>query len=175
LAKIIAGIADISIVMDRLICKKCGIPKDATKDNFNWRNDSQSWRLICRNCISLSNKSKYQNNSDEIKLKASEYRKNNREKIISHMAEYNSRKEVKDRMVQYRIDNRKELRKKEKAWRDKNPDKAIAIAKRKSRKRMQNPLVKIRCNVSRGIGLALRRQGFSKAGESIMKYLDFSI
>jgi hypothetical protein len=91
------------------------------------------------------------------------------------MIDYNSRKDVKDRASRYRITNRKKLLEKEKIWRKKNPEKAKKIDKRKNKKRIQNPLVKIRCNVSRGIGLALRRCGGSKAGESIMKYLEFSV
>lgn len=161
--------------MEKIICKKCGISKDATKDNFYWRNDSNSWKSVCRNCILLASKEKYRKEIDLFKQKSLEYRRRNHDKIIAMMTEYNSRPEVKARMRKYRINNRKKLRKKEKAWREKNPIRAKEIARRKRIKSYKNPLVRIRHNISRGINFALHRQGSSKAGESIMKKLEFSI
>ncbi len=161
--------------MDYITCKVCGITKAAIKDNFYWRNDSKSWRLTCCECILSSRKSEYHKESDNVKNRVARYREANRDKIIKHMKEYNSRLDVQNHMKKYRADNRKALREKEKAWREKNPEKAKEIDRRKLKKRMQNPIAKIRQNVSRGIGLALRRNGSSKAGDSIMNHLDFSI
>jgi hypothetical protein len=146
----------------------------ASADNFQWRNDSKKWRPVCKPCISLNAKKRYSKNKEVIKTKASEYRKKNRIKIINFMREYNYRDEVQLRMKQYRIDNRKKLRQKEKAWRQKNPEKAKLISQRKTKKRNKNALVRIRQNVSRAIGLALKRKGSSKQGDSIFSYLPYS-
>ena len=161
--------------MDSIICSKCGVSKQATTNNFYIRKDTNTFRRQCISCIVDLRKQYYKQNKESIKERYTESRPNRHNKIIQFMRQYNSLPEVKKRMNKYRVDNRKSLRKKEKEWRVKNPEKAREIARRKQKKRMQNPMVRIRFTISRAIGIALNRAGSSKAGESIMKYLPYNV
>jgi len=161
--------------MEKIICNACGVSKDATTGNFYWRNDSKKYKKKCKVCILDKSKYKYQQNSNVIKAKVAKYREENREQIKEKMKEYNSLPETQSRMKKYRQDNKKLLRKKEKEWRLKNPEKAKVITRRKNQKRMKNPMVRIRINMSRGISLALNRVGSSKAGDSVMNHFEFTI
>lgn len=158
-----------------MFCSSCGLEKPANTDNFEWRNDVNSYRRVCRECIKGQRKAYYTKHKKTIKEKAAQYRSENRDRIIEYMKDYNSREDVKSRAVEYRKNNRKLLRKKEAEWRKKNPEKAKELARRKHKKRLQNPMIKLRYNISRGINLALKRQGSSKAGDSIMNHLPFRL
>lgn len=159
--------------MDKIPCNKCGIPKELDESNFSRR--GVGFRRVCRECMSELSKQKYQSNKEYIKSRADEYRKENKDKIISHMRDYNHRPEVIDRMKDYRANNRKSLRQKEKEWRKRNPEKARAIDKRKRIKYAKNAAVKLRHYVSRAVNFALNRRGSSKQGNSVMKYLPYTI
>lgn len=68
-------------------CRKCGIDKLLTSDNFYWRNDTANWRKTCKECGSKRAKNNYIHNKNKILLKAAEYRNNNRDKIKKFMKE----------------------------------------------------------------------------------------
>lgn len=165
-------------------CNTCGLVKELSDKNFVQREYNSKktgelkiyWSSKCKLCKSIHNKKKYQDNKEIILNKASEYREKNRSKIKESMREYNSRPKVKEKMRNYRVKNRKELRQKEKEWRIKNPEKAKEISKRKRMiSRINNPILKVRHNVSRAVNFALKREGASKAGQSTMDYLPYTL
>jgi len=160
--------------MKTIKCEKCGLEKELT-NNFYFRKDSGKWGNSCKSCISIRNKKLYSNNSEKIKNDAANYRKLNRVSINNKATVYNNKKEVKDRMIKWRQDNRKSLRLKEKEWKLKNPEAHKNIVLRKSKKQRQKPTSKIRAHVSRQINFALHRRGSSKQGNSVLKFLPYSI
>lgn len=161
--------------MEKIICKKCGVSKEANNDNFYWRKDSNKWRSECKECILIRRQNYFNNNKEKISKYRKVYRKNNSYKIKNYMIEYNSKPKVKARMVKYRQDNKKVLREKEREWRKKNPEKAKAIANRKSAVQRKKSLNRVRYNISRAVNIALKRSESSKAGESVIKHLSYSL
>lgn len=158
--------------MENIICTCCGLSKSV--DNY-YLIGSGRYRKQCKSCISNARKKYYRNNIKKIIEYQLRYKKENRDKRVEFMREYNKRQEVCIRMKQYRINNSKNLQQKCLEWRKNNPEKARAIDIRKRKKRAQNPVIRIRSNVSRAIGLALNRKGASKAGNSIMNFLPYSL
>jgi len=155
--------------------KECRICNELKDPSCFYKRGSGGYRTECKECIKSKAKKEYRKDPYKIKSRVALYRKNNRDKIIENMREYNSREEVKKRMVKYRQDNKKELRKKEREWHKNNPEKSRAISRKRAAKRRENPVIRVRYNVSRAVGLALNRQGSSKAGESTFKYLDYTL
>lgn len=156
-------------------CTQCELDKNLDTDNFYWRSDSQSWRSLCKECIRCNNTKRYSQKSKEIKEKAAIYRSLNRDAINDKATVYNNKKETKNRSLKWRQENRKYLRKKEKEWRLKNPQKYKEIVLRKSKKQRQKPTSKIKAHVSRQINFALHRSGNSKQGNSVLKFLSYSV
>lgn len=158
-----------------MICSQCNVNKELNKDNFYYRKDSNKWRTICKICISINSKLKYKINSTEIKTKSLIYRTLNKETINSKAIIYNNKKEVKIRSAKWRKENRELLRKKEMNWKIKNPEKHKAIVRKKSKKQSLKPTSKIKAHVSRQIRNALFKNNQSKNGDSVLKFLQFSI
>jgi len=156
-------------------CVKCNLEKEQNLDNFSFRKDFNKWNKLCRSCISIRNKNYYKNNLEKITKQTSDYRILNRVIINDKATIYNNKKEIKDRMIKWRRENRKSLRIKEKEWRLKNPEKHKAISIKKAKKQRQKPSFKIRSHVSRQINFALHRQGTSKKGNSVLNFLSYTI
>lgn len=161
--------------METLKCVRCDLDKDLNKNNFYWRNDFQRWNKICKICISISSKKRYIQKSEEIKQKVAVYREANRDSINNKALIYNSKLETKNRSIKWRQENRKHLRKKEKEWKLKNPEKHKEIVYKASKKQRQKPTSKIRVHVSRQVSHALHRVGNSKQGNSVLKFLPYTI
>ena len=156
-------------------CIKCNLDKELIKDNFYWRNDSKRWSSTCKSCILLKMKQKYLEEADKIKEKAAIYRKINRNIINDKQIIYNSRKDIKEKKAKWRQANKEILRKKEKEWILKNPEKYKEIVRRKSKKQRQKSSYKLKVHVSRQVNFALHRSGNSKRGESVIKFLPYTI
>lgn len=156
-------------------CIKCNLEKELNINNFYWRNDSQKWIRTCKKCTLLSSKKRYSLKSQEIKKKAANYRNSNRDIINNKAASYNMLKETKARATKWRLENKKWLRKKEREWKLKNPEKYREIVRRKSKKQRAKPANKIKAHVSRQINFALHRTGNSKMGNAVLKFLSYSI
>ncbi len=161
--------------MEYLICTKCQISKELIKDNFYYRKSSNTWVKQCKCCILLKEKDKYAANSDHIKKAAAIYRSNNKEKIRNHATNYNNQQNVKDRSKEWRQKNKKLLRLKEKEWRLKNPEKYKIISKRKIKVQSKKPTFKLKAHVSRQVNFALHSIGKSKLGNSVVKFLPYTI
>ena len=117
----------------------------------------------------------YVNNSDNIKSLAAIYRDKNRDIINKKAAIYNSKDQVKKKQSIWRKENKQHLREKEKAWKLANPEKYKQISKIKQNKQRQKPLFKLKAHVSRQVNFALHAIGNSKCGQSVMKFLPYTI
>jgi len=161
--------------MINLKCTKCQQYKEASVNNFYWRKDRSLWDLKCKKCISRQRKESYLKNSDSKKEKAAHYRELHREEIREKATVYNNKQETKDRTAKWRQENKDLLRQKDNNWIANNPEKYKAIVRRKSKKQRQRPNSKIKAHVSRQVNFALHRKGDSKRGNSVLKFLPFSI
>lgn len=162
-------------VMETMKCIKCGVENELTIDNFYWRNDTQKWKNTCIECITDLGKLRYAQQYKEIKEKAATYRTLNRAAINNKATDYNSKQETKDRSAKWRRENKKHLREKEKEWRLKNPEKHAEIARKKAKKQRAKPTNKIKSHVSRQVSFALHRSGNSKMGNSVLKFLPYTM
>jgi hypothetical protein len=107
----------------------------------------------------------YQQENKEAHNRASrEYKSRNKEKIRVKTKEYESRPEVRQHMSEYgrkyRIDNEEKIKE---------------SARKRYKVKILNESFRLKKNVSRAIALALNRVGKSKNGNSITKYLSYSI
>jgi hypothetical protein len=134
--------------MEMKKCKKCGVSKEKNEDNFHWRNDLNNWRATCKTCIHTQLREYKEENEDKIKIMSKKYYENNKEKIILNVKEYE--KNNKDFMRNYR-------------------------RQRKKNKRKEDPVFMLRDAISTRISQYLKKKGSSKNGDSIIKYLSFTI
>ena len=66
--------------MNTKICSKCNIEKDVC--NFHkWKYGPDGYKRICKECRNIESKTYYNNNDENIKLKVSNYRKDNPDKV----------------------------------------------------------------------------------------------
>ena len=66
--------------METTICSKCNIEKEVC--NFHkWKYGPDGYKRICKECRKIESKTYYNNNNENIKLKVSNYRKDNPEKV----------------------------------------------------------------------------------------------
>lgn len=68
------------INMNTKICSKCNIEKEVC--NFHkWKYGPDGYKRICKECRKIESKTYYNNNNENIKLKVSNYRKDNPDKV----------------------------------------------------------------------------------------------
>jgi len=66
--------------METKICSNCNIEKEVC--NFHkWKYGPDGYKRICKECRKIESKTYYNNNNENIKLKVSNYRKDNPEKV----------------------------------------------------------------------------------------------
>jgi hypothetical protein len=138
------------------ICSKCKIEKidnDFSRSNLL---KNSGW---CRMCSSLYRKNHYEENKEDIKAQQQIYYKENREEVV-------------DRNKKNYQENKTEKLAYSKQWHQQNKD--ILNIKRKNR-RKNDPVFRLRQNVSRLINAALNKQDSNKNGNSISKYLSYTI
>lgn len=160
------------------ICTKCGEIKLLTNEFFQWRTDRDSWRTTCKSCI---------------KTQKQAYNKSNIEKQQKDKKRYYliNQERIKNKRKSYYNDNKARVFKCNKLWDAANNEKMIAYHRqyyldnkeyllkqvyvRKKERYTKDPSYKFRSNISRMILLALKKSNSSKRGESITKYLSYSI
>jgi len=132
---------------DKKKCSKCKVVKSF--DEFHkdkLRKDGR--QSVCKGC-----RKQYQKNYQP------QYYEDNKERII----EWNK---------QYRQDNKEKIKEEKKQYRQDNKAKLNEYQKNK---RKNNIVFALRCNVSSQVSMALKRNSSSKQGESLMKYLPYTI
>ena len=135
-------------------CSKCGEVKPL--DGFNKRKDSKDgYQYSCKEC----RKQYRQDNKEQIKEYKKQYRQDNKEAISEYNKEnyQDNREERLERKKQYNQEHKEERNERER------------------NRRANDVAYALRQNVSSQIRHALKRNNSSKSGESVMKYLPYTI
>jgi hypothetical protein len=138
------------------VCNKCRAEKiDNDFSTSNFLKDS-GW---CRACTSSYRKKHYEENKQDTKAWQQKYYQKNREEVV-------------DRSKKNYQDNKDEKLAYAKRWHQQN--KTSLNIKRKNR-RKNDPIFRLRQDVSRLVNIALNKQNSNKNGKSISKYLPYTI
>jgi hypothetical protein len=138
------------------ICAHCKIPKEENEDNFRWIKNPKSkgkvlnsiWSEICRVCTS-----DYQR----------KYREKNRERVLAQKRRHYE-------------ENKEKLHEKSREWRERNKEYVRSTKRAWKRKyKKENPQYKLRERVSCAIYLALKKNGNGKRGETMERYLPYTM
>jgi len=162
-------------------CNKCKIAKD--KDCFVKN------RGECKECIKEYNKQYRAEHKEEIKEYSKQYYSENKDKIKEYNKQYNieNKEEIKENKKEYYIKNKEERKEYRKQYyiEHKEEIKEYLSEHKEERKEYRNeyqknrmktdPVFKLRKSVSISIRIALRSDGSSKNGSSILKYLPYTI
>ncbi len=130
---------------------------------------------------------------EEIKERDKQYRSEHKEEIKENKKQYNAehKEEIKEQRKQYRTEHKEELKEYKKQWYVENKEeikehrKQYNIENKENIKeykkqyekdrRKTDPVFKLRDNVSKSIHKALHKNSSSKNGQSILKYLPYTI
>ncbi len=138
------------------ICTQCNFEKrcniDLNYSDFYFNKNECVYQCKCISCIAENKKNKYDENKEHFR----DIQKKSTAKFTEEQ-----KLEVKEYQTEYRKNNKEILQKQNKEW--------------KSNKRKSDTAYKLRANVSRIISLSLNSNGGSKAGNSIMDYLTYTI
>lgn len=162
--------------ISKKICSKCKVESDIS--NFRFRKDRNRYRIECNNCLSKKDKDYYHSNKNKIIERNSNYYENNKEYISNKKKEYYEKN--KDLWInyqkQYREENKISLNDKRIKYYQKN--KTMLNKRNGARKisrRKVDSIFAIRTDLSSAINSELKKNNSSKKGNSILKYLPYSI
>jgi len=144
-----------------MICIVCGLDKNV--DEFYFRKDTSKYSNTCKECAKQTSKKNGAIYRQENRTQERARDKTNRERFKNNLRAY--RDENKDSKAEYDRQYRK--------------DHQVMIMDRnleyQKQKRQNDPSFRLRTNVSAQIFTALRKNGSSKNGNSILKYLPYTI
>jgi hypothetical protein len=142
------------------VCSKCLKEKEATPENFYFRQDSQKWFSACKACMKDSNKRRWCENKDKYNLVQQKYYRNNKSYFTSYRKQYDAenRDAIAVRKRKYYLENKSQF--------------AERTKKYIQARRMSDPTFKLRMNVSRSIHKMLKT---GKGGKSILNYLPYTM
>jgi len=172
------------------ICIKCKEEKELT-EFANRKENKDGLKMQCKICCKeyflkyyIDNKEKidcqikqnYKNNREELLNKRKEYYKNNLEIFKESSKKYrlNNIEKIKEYNKEYRLNNKEKRNKQNKEYRLKNIEKSskygkiyrnlnsLLINERSKKRRLIDPLFKLRCNIRSNIQSAIKRMGYSK-------------
>ncbi len=148
--------------METKKCNKCGVVKPLCEFAKN-KSMKDGHLNRCKDCYKIY----YQANKEQINKRVRAYKRANKEKIAEQGKAYNqaNKEKIDKRRKAYREANREKLREKAKVYRENNKQ---AITKRNvtyvKRRRREDPIYRLRTNVSSIVGQAIRNQGKAKGG-----------
>lgn len=137
------------------VCVKCGDKKDI--DQFELRKDTQKRRNSCIPCNKTSAKERYHKSHPRTRRVGPAQNK------LEYNKDYYAQNStsIKEQQREYRADNKLNIRKYNNEW-EKN-------------KRQNDPSFRLRKDLSKVIGVALRENDGSKHNFSVMNYLPYTI
>lgn len=166
-------------------CNKCKIEKPTSEfykkgTGFNYR------CILCvkqynqdnKKEIAAKKKQYYEDNKEKFVIKAKKYYEANKGEIIIRTKTYyeNNKEEMDIQKKQYREDNKEKKAISDKQYRENNKEKIKKYKKEYQKNRRKNdPIFKLRQNISKNINRALKQSGSSKIGKSCLKYLPYTI
>jgi hypothetical protein len=158
-------------------CKKCH--KNYSVENKDKNKEyHKNYRINNKVLISEKNKEYYINNKDKILEYQKEYHINNEDKILEYYKNYriNNKDKILEYHKNYRINNKDKISKYHKNYYDDNKYKILnRIKKYKKKRRLIDYSFKLRTYISSNICNALKKQNSSKFGQSIIRYLPYTI
>jgi hypothetical protein len=150
-------------------CTKCKIEKEESEFHKN-KNTKDGLNFWCKLCVKDYN----MNNIDKIKDRKKNHYNDNKERILECKKNYDIKN--KDKNLEYRSNNKNKIKDTQKNYRDNNKEQILEYNKNYiKQRRLKDPIYKLRINISSIIHKALKKQDSSKAGESILKYLPYTI
>lgn len=155
---------------DMKTCVDCGMEEEAA---LFCKNTNQ-----CKVCRSKYNKEYASKNAVKIKKQKKNAYEDNKETILQDRKEYyaQNKDQVLANVKKYRTENGEQIKELKKEYYETNKDDIKRKANIYDRVRMKSdPTYKLRKYTSRTIGAALKFNGSSKRGQSVMKYLPYSI
>lgn len=180
------------------ICKICKIEKELSFFRRSRKTDgTYCYNHSCKECGKLDqqkrSKKHYENNKENFLKQSREYHKNNREQLnLGHKKYYEKHKEeLLEKCKQYAVDNATKISEYKKQYREENneylkeqkhnyyvnnKEECRARSNKWAKNKAKNdPLFRIRRNISGYILKALKKNGSSKNGQSFIKYIDYTI
>jgi hypothetical protein len=152
-------------------CPKCKIEKERSEFYKN-KTRGDGLEGVCKNCTKKRNKQYNEIHKEELKEKAKQYRKNNKDKIKL----YEQSEKRKQRLEQYNLIHEEKLKHYRGQYYHIHKEKLIQRGnERNKRRRKNNICFKLKRNVSNAIWWALKENNSSKRGESTIKYLPYTI
>ncbi len=132
----------------------------------------------CKACIKENNKQYYIENKEELKEYKKQYYTENKEVLKEYMKQLyiENKEEIKEQQKQYRNEHKEKIKENNKQYSSEHKEEIKEYKKKYQKDRKKtDPAFKLRINVSKSIRMALRRNDSSKNGQSILKYLPYTI
>lgn len=152
-------------------CKSCQQVKDNNQfgtyqRKISFNNYKICFRIYCKNCMALKSKLWRQNNVDKVKqYNASDDHKQSYQRWLQ-----NNQQKRQDYQKQYYLNHIDKFK-----TADKSDQRKISKNKYKQNRKKNDPAYKLRNNVSNAIYKALNKVKSNKAGQSILKYLNYTL
>lgn len=142
-------------------------------------------KSICRKCVSEYKKEYRIDNREKIKNQQHNHYENNKERVLGHNKDYrkNNKEKLSDKKKEIYKNNREEILMMQKEYYEENRDIKLKYQKnyqknnrdkinhRVNEKLKNDPIFKLRAQVSKAVWTALNSKCFSKNGSSILNYL----
>lgn len=165
--------------METKICRKCKLDKDINE--FSKKNTSKDGKQnICKYCDKQESKKWRENNKEKVKLQKEIYLKKNPEKLKEYQKEYQKKwakenpEKIKSKRKKYNLKNREKNKEKSDLWRKNNPEykKKYSENNRKrlwecEKKRRENLLVKLTCNIRCRVNNFLKSKNIKKNNKTL--------
>ncbi len=132
------------------VCSECNISKNTDEYRIRQIKDYKYCISICRSCELEKNRIYREKNRDKERNRLKKYYKENKEEVIN-------------RIFIYQINNKSKIKEKKKEYRNKNK-KEISLSY--SKRRENDPLFKLRGNISTLIRKSLKFNNFSKKSKT---------
>ena len=177
--------------MNTIICNICGLEKELI--DFHFRKDSNTYRKCCKKCynsktleykrnnktlISENNKEYYREHQTERRIYRKQFYIENKEYELSRNKKYSEYNKDKLQIYykQYARDHKQEISEYQKEYSKNNSDK-IRIKNNlySKRRKLIDPVFKLRSRLSTSIWISLAANNSSKSGKSILQYLPYKI
>lgn len=153
--------------MESVICSQCNQNKLI---NDFYSRSNEKCIFPCKLCIKANNAKYYVDNKSKVSERKISHYNENKDKILSKVRTYqeNNSEKISLQKKSYYQNNRSEIIKKQTKFRVKN-------SRRYYQKHKDKPEYKIRKRLSFSIAKALKHNGSSKNGASILNFLPYSI
>ena len=158
-----------------LKCIKCELEKPLNIDNFSWRNDSQKWNNLCKNCLSIKNENYRKTHKNHYTSYLKIYYEKNKDTLLEYQKQY-AKKNIEKISVRnkkhYQI-NKEKILAAIKTYNQLNKTRTSKQKIKYERDRKKNdPVFRFRKIISSSVRKYLKKS--SKNNNSIINYLNIN-